>query len=68
MFYKKKNPEQLLGLISEISKALEFKMNIEKNQFWIFIGKTDAEAPIIWPSNVKKWLTGKDPEAGEDWR
>ena len=36
MFYKKKNPEQLLGLISEISKALEFKMNIEKNQFYFY--------------------------------
>ena len=40
------------------------------NQSWIFIGKTDAEAetPIIWPSDVKNWLIGKDPEAGKDWR
>ena len=31
------------------------------NQFWIFIGWTDAEAkiPIIWPPDVKKWLTEK---------
>ena len=35
------------------------------NQSWIFIGRTDAEAeaPIIWPSDVKNWLTGKDPDA-----
>ena len=35
-----------------------------------FIGRTDVEAetPIIWPPDVKSWLTGKDPEAGKDWR
>ena len=38
------------------------------NQSWIFIGRTDAEAetPILWPSAVKNWLTGKDPDAGKD--
>ena len=36
-------------------------------QSWIFIGRTDVEAetPIIWPPDVKNWLTGKDPDAGE---
>ena len=40
------------------------------NQSWILIGKTDAEAetPILWPPEVKNWLTGKDPDAGKDWR
>ena len=30
------------------------------NQSWLFIGRTDAEteAPILWPPNVKNWLTG----------
>ena len=28
---------------------------------------TDAEAPILWPPNVKSKLTGKDPDAGKDW-
>ena len=37
------------------------------NQSWIFIGRTDAEAPILWPPEVKRWLTGKDPDAGKDW-
>ena len=39
------------------------------NQSWIFIGRTDAEAetPILWLPNVKNWLAGKDPDAGEDW-
>ena len=36
------------------------------NQSW----STDAEAeiPIIWPPDTKNWLTGKDPDAGKDWR
>ena len=40
------------------------------NQSWIFIGRTDAEveSPILWPPDVKDWLTGKDPDAGKDWR
>ena len=37
--------------------------------FWIFIGRTDAEAeiPILWPPHVKSWLIWKDPDAGKDW-
>ena len=40
------------------------------NQSWIFIGRTvaEAEAPILWPREVKNWLIGKDPDAGQDWR
>ena len=36
----------------------------------IFIGRTDAEAetPVLWPPDVKNWLTGKDPDAGKYWR
>ena len=39
-------------------------------QYWIFIGRTDAEAetPILWPPDMKNWLIGKDPDAGKDWR
>ena len=43
-------------------------VNPKVNQPWIFIGRTDAEAPILWPPNAKNWLTGKDPDAGKDWR
>ena len=37
---------------------------------WILIGRTDveAEAPMIWPTDEKSWLIGKDPDAGKDWR
>ena len=40
------------------------------NQLWIFTGRTaaEAEAPILWPPDAKSWLTGKDPDAGKDWR
>ena len=37
------------------------------DQSWMFIGRTDAEAPILWPPDAKNWLTGKDPDAGRDW-
>ena len=37
------------------------------NQPWIFIGRTDAETPILWLLDVKSWLIGKDPDAGKDW-
>ena len=45
-------------------------VNPKRNQFQIFIARTDAEAetPILWPPDAKNWLTGKDPEAGKDWR
>ena len=35
------------------------------NQSWIFIGRIDAEEPILWPPYVKNWLIGKDPDAGK---
>ena len=40
------------------------------NQSWVFIGRTDAETetPILWPPVAKNWLTGRDPEAKQDWR
>ena len=46
-------------------------VNPRGNQSWIFIGRTDAEeaeAPILWPSDSKNWLIGKDPDAGKGWR
>ena len=40
------------------------------NQSWIFTGRTDVEAEtlILWLPDAKNWLTGKDPDAGKDWR
>ena len=44
-------------------------VNPKENQFWIFIGRTDAEAetPVFWSSDVNSWLIGKVPDAGKDW-
>ena len=41
-------------------------VNPKGNQFRIFIGRTDAEAPILWPPDVKSQLIEKDPDAGKD--
>ena len=38
------------------------------NQSWIFIGRTDAETPIIRLPDVKNWLIWKDPDADKYWR
>ena len=39
------------------------------DQSWVFIGRTgEAETPILWPHDVKSWLTWKDPYPGKDWR
>ena len=38
------------------------------NQPWIFIGRTDAEAPILWPPDAKSRHSGKDPDDGKDWK
>ena len=45
-------------------------INPKGNQTWIFIGRTDAKAetPVLWPPDVKNWVTGKDPYVGKDWR
>ena len=59
-----------------LDKTLESPLDCKKikpvnpkgNQFWIFIGRTDAEALILWPPDAKNWLIGKDPDAGKDWR
>ena len=44
-------------------------INLKGNQPWIFIRRTDdeVEALMLWPSDAKNKLTGKDPDAGEDW-
>ena len=64
-------PGSLAG--KETASPLDCKeikpVNPKGNQAWIFIGRTDAEAetPILWLSDVKNRLIGKDPDAGKDW-
>ena len=52
-----------------LEKTLESPLNskeiqpvhLKGNQFWVFIGRADAEAetPVLWPPDVKSWLIGK---------
>ena len=42
--------------------------NPKGNQLRIFIERTDAEASILWPPDVKSRLFGKDSDAGKDRR
>ena len=70
-------PKKWCFLIVVLEKTLESTMdckeikpvNPEGNQPWILTGRTDAEAeaPVLWPPDVKSRLIGKDPDAGKDW-
>ena len=55
-----------------LESLLNFKgirpVNPTGNQPCIFIGKTDAKAPILWPPDGKGQFIGKDPDAGKDGR
>ena len=50
-----------------VSKEIKL-VNSKENQLWILTGRSDAEAPVLWPPDLNSWLTGKDPDAGKDWR
>ena len=39
----------------------------KRNQPWVFIGRTDAETPILSPLDAKSRLIRKDPDAGKNW-
>ena len=51
-----------------LESPLDYKeikpVKLKGNQSCIFIGGTDAEAPILWPSDAKSRHIGKDPDAG----
>ena len=61
-----------------LEKTLESPLDCKKiqpvhpkgDQSWVFIGRTDTEAetPVLWPPHAKSLLTGKDPNAGRDWK
>ena len=69
-------PKNWFFWIVVLEKTLESPLDCKEikpvspkgNQSWIFIGRTDAEAPILWPPDGKSWLIWKDPDAGKDWR
>ena len=60
---KQKNNAFKLWCLRRLLSPLDCKeikpINSKGNQPWIFTGRTDAEAPILWPSDAKNQLTGK---------
>ena len=63
---------QIVVLEKTLESALDSEeikpFNPKGNQPWIFIGRADAEASVLWPPDMKSWLTGKDPDAEKDRR
>ena len=57
---------RLLRVLWTSRKSNQF--NPKWNQPSIFIGRIDANAPVLWPPDAKNWLTGKYPDAEKDWR
>ena len=61
---------QTVVLEKTLGSSLDSKinpLNPKGNQPWIFIGRTDAEAPILWPPGMTSQLFEKDANAGKDW-
>ena len=54
-------------LLSPLDNKEIKPVNPKGNQPWIFIGRTAAEAPILWPPDAKSWLIRKDFDARKDW-
>ena len=53
----------------KINKYLWLKpVHSEGDEPWDFFGRNDAkvETPVLWPPHVKRWLIGKDSDAGRD--
>ena len=65
------NVFNLLDIILWQERPLDCKeikpVNLKGNQPWIVIWRSDAEAPILWPSDMKSWLIGKDSDGKKDW-
>ena len=54
------------GKLESPSDSKEIQpVNTKGNQSWIFIGRTDAAAPILWPPDARNGLIEKDPDAGK---
>ena len=72
----KEGPKNWYFQIALLEKTLESPLdskeikpvNPKGNKPWIFIRRTDAEAPILWPPDTKSQFVRKDPDAGKDWK
>ena len=61
---------RIVVLEKTIESPLNSKINpfnLKENQPWILVGRTDAEAVILWTPDVKSQLNGKEPDTDKDW-
>ena len=62
---------QTVALEKTLESPLDSKeikpVNPKGNQPWLFIGKSEAEALILWPPDGKRQLIGQGPDDGKDW-
>ena len=73
-FHQQQKPE-LIVLTVVLEKTLESPFDCKEiqpvhpkgDESWVFTGRTDVEGetPILWPPDVKNWLTAKDPDVGQ---
>ena len=69
----KLSAEELILLNVVLEKTLESPKDYKEiqpvhpkgDQSWIFIGRTEAETPVLWPPDAKNWLIWKDPDVGK---
>ena len=58
------------GVEKTLESPLDYKeiqlVHPKRDQAWVFIGSSDAEAetPVLWPPHAKSWLIWKDRDAG----
>ena len=76
---KKENGGEYKEGMNSRSKQQEVVIHLVWGIWWVqiaahwvsstlgYIGRADAEAPILWPTDAKSQLIGKDPDAGIDW-
>ena len=64
---RKLSTKELMLLNYDVGEDSRSPANLQGNQPWIFIGRTDVEAetPMFWLPDVKNWLIWKDPDEGK---
>ena len=68
--WRRQTAEELMLLNCGVGEDSWESLGLQGDQPWDFFGRNDAkaEAPVLWPPHAKSWLTGKDSDAGKDWR
>ena len=74
--WRRMNSKELMLLNCGVGEDLESPLACKEiqpvypkgEQSWIYIGRTDGEAPILGPPDAKSQLIRKDPDSGKDWR